>query len=117
MPKCTTSHANKMASSNSSSDSDYIDSSTCRSPPCDDSVIHDLNWGEAPQSPSVEMDIRASPDDNHSPTKAEPLVEFDEDSLVSTDERWTSSVDVKDTDDDLDMNDNGGIWQEVSIKP
>jgi hypothetical protein len=36
---------------------------------------------------------------------------------VSTDETWTPSVDGQDTDDVLDMDDNGGIWQEIPIKP
>ncbi len=95
--------ANTSASSNHLSDSDYVKSSLCRSPSCDDSIIHDLNCGKALHSPCVETDIRDSPDNNQSPIEMEQLVEFDKDSSMSVDETWSPSVDGKDSDEDYDM--------------
>ena len=84
-----------------------LHSTPCPSPPCDDDFLHQLNQSD---------DLGSSPDsqDSTSDLQCNPVEEETE--SVATDETWTPSVEGEDTDDELDMDDSGGIWQEVPIK-
>ena len=68
----------------------------------------------------------SSPDNSQrqfSPESIEPQqvvvesVEYDDlSSSTDTDDTWTPSIEGEDSDDDNDLDDNAGMWQEVTLK-
>jgi len=119
MPNTRANRASRKLSTNTSSDNDYVDNSQSPSPSCDNSVIPegnsilcDLNSGQEFSSPSVD-----AADDSPSTVDKESTEDVEDESSASSDETWTPSVDGEDSENELDMDDNGRIWQEVPIRP
>jgi len=85
MPRTRANHASKKLSTNSYSDSDYVNSSPSPSPSpsCDNSVIRDLNCGEALNSPSDDPP-QDSPKTGYKET--EIIGDLEEEASVSSDE-------------------------------
>ena len=61
-------------------------------------------------------DKGSSPESHDSSDDLDQNQVEEETQSVSSDDTWTPSVEGEDSDDDFELEDNAGIWQEVPMK-
>ena len=84
------------------------------SPLCDEGILNLLNSGDVMSSPSDDIECNTSVALNEPQDKSLEIV--DDQCSASTDHTWTPSIDGEDTDEDIDLDDRPGIWQEVPMR-
>ena len=88
------------------------------SPPCNSTLLQDLNSGglDSPNSSCPPLPDTTSPE-NQDDVEEEFVAGDDGDNeSLSSDETWTPSVEGEDFDEDYDLDDDGSIWQETPIQ-
>ena len=95
--------------------------SATKTPPCDAGLLHDLNSGNPILSSSDDIQCFPSLENNDQQQDLIQTAEEQQD-LIQTEEdewsdgTWAPSIDGEDTDDEVDLEDNAGIWQEVPLR-
>ncbi len=100
------------SSSSLPNDAHHDESLIVNSPP----GLHNLNRGNPIPSSSDNSQGCPSPECIKPQQDVLKSVDDELSSFTNTDNTWTPSIDGEDSDKDLDLDDNAGIWQEVPLK-
>jgi hypothetical protein len=91
-------------------DNSYSDNSSPPSPPCDNTVLQDLNSGT---SNILEFSV---PDESFMSPFENNVIDNESDASISSDDTWTPSIEGEESEDDVDLDDLGSIWQEIPLR-
>jgi hypothetical protein len=84
------------------------------SPLCEEGIPNLLNSGDIMSSSSDDIECNTSVALNEHQDESLKIV--DDECSASTDDTWTPSIDGGDSDEDIDLDDRPGIWQEVPMR-
>ena len=85
-----------------------------RSPMCEEGILTLLNSGDIMSSPSVDDESLNLVNMNE--LQEPPTEIMEDDCSTSSDETWTPSIEGEDSDEEQDLDDTPGIWQEVPMR-